>query len=88
MITDASGNPVLRLAETTDGPEQLSDVTAADDAVATLLGAVMEKISVEIGKSTWTSEHPAVTAAAATPSTSAAPVAPQEDTIPPSDTVE
>lgn len=55
---DETGKPVVQLAETTDGPEQLNNVDSADEAVEALLSAVMEQIAAGMRSATWASEGP------------------------------
>ncbi|NJM90919.1 MAG: hypothetical protein HC863_01150, partial [Myxococcales bacterium] len=45
--------PIVRLANTTVGPENLVEVRAADRAVKALLDAVLEGIAAELNKAPW-----------------------------------
>jgi hypothetical protein len=49
VLKDKNGAAVVSLAETTDGPEQLVNVGAADKTVGSLLNAVLERVASGIG---------------------------------------
>jgi hypothetical protein len=48
VLEDGDGNKIVALAERTEGPQQLINVSAADDAVQALLSAVMERVASEL----------------------------------------
>jgi hypothetical protein len=53
VLKQAGDKVVAQLAETTDGPEQLSHPDAADKAIKSLLNAVMEQIAGVLNAATW-----------------------------------
>jgi hypothetical protein len=67
-LLDPSGEPVVQLAETTDGPQQFSSGESADDVIDALLAAVMEKVAASL-KAANLSTRAALPSSAAAPAT-------------------
>lgn len=55
-LAGPDGKPIVQLAETTEGPEQLVNVGASDEAVQALLEAVVERVAKALSAANW---HPA-----------------------------